>query len=106
MGLLRLFASSPRRIVRAFELFRHPAVPRRFKVIALVAALVIISPLDLLGDIPVLGLFDDAALLALLLAWFVNAASPFVAGPLYENVTPRRKENQQPVLVSRPPIRR
>lgn len=106
MGLLRLFATSPRRIARAFALLRHPAVPRRFKLIALVAALVIISPLDLLGDIPILGLFDDAALLALLLAWFVHAASPYVTAPEYENVTPRRTETPQPVLVSRPPVRR
>ena len=102
MGLLRLFAASPRRQVRAFELFRHPRVPLALKVLAAVGALLIISPLDLLGDIPFLGILDDAALLALLLAWFVHAAGPYGAEVPTENVTPRNEETSAPVLVARP----
>ena len=45
---------------------------------ALAAAVFVISPLDLLGDIPLLGVVDDAALLALVLAWFTRASTPYM----------------------------
>jgi uncharacterized membrane protein YkvA (DUF1232 family) len=51
----------------------------RLKLQALAAAMFILSPLNILGDIPLLGILDDAALLALLLAWFVRAAAPWTA---------------------------
>jgi uncharacterized membrane protein YkvA (DUF1232 family) len=51
----------------------------RLKILALVAAVFILSPLNILGDIPLLGILDDAALLALLAAWFVRAAAPWTA---------------------------
>ena len=52
----------------ALRLMRHPDVPLHLKLITVAAALVIISPLNILGDIPFLGIFDDVALLALLAA--------------------------------------
>ena len=61
----------------ALRLMRDPAVPLHLKLIAGVLALVIISPLNILGDIPLLGLFDDVALLALLAGWFTGAASRY-----------------------------
>jgi uncharacterized membrane protein YkvA (DUF1232 family) len=60
---------------RAFLLMRDPGVPLHLKLIAGALALVIISPLNILGDLPLLGLVDDVALLALLAGWFVKAAS-------------------------------
>jgi uncharacterized membrane protein YkvA (DUF1232 family) len=65
----------------AFRLLRDPAVPLHLKLIAGALALLIISPLNILGDIPFLGLFDDVALLALLAGWFTGAASRY-AGSL------------------------
>lgn len=59
----------------AFKLMRSPRVPFHLKAIAAIAALVIISPLNVLGDIPVLGLLDDVALLSMLAGWFVAAAA-------------------------------
>jgi uncharacterized membrane protein YkvA (DUF1232 family) len=56
---------------------RHPAVPLHLKIIAAALALLIISPLNLLGDIPFLGLFDDVALLGLLAGWFVGMAAHY-----------------------------
>ena len=47
------------------------------KIIAAVLALAIVSPLNILGDIPLLGLFDDLALLSMLAGWFVGAASVY-----------------------------
>ena len=63
----------------AFQLMRRPEVPLHLKLIAGVLALVIISPLNILGDLPLLGLFDDVALLSLLAGWFVGAAARYGA---------------------------
>jgi uncharacterized membrane protein YkvA (DUF1232 family) len=59
----------------AFRLMRSPHVPLHLKLIAGALALLIVSPLNILGDIPLLGLLDDVALLSLLAGWFVTAAS-------------------------------
>lgn len=77
MGLFRLFVTSRRNAIRAYALARDPRVPLRLKVIACAALLFILSPLNILGDIPLLGIVDDAALIALLLGWFVRVASPY-----------------------------
>jgi uncharacterized membrane protein YkvA (DUF1232 family) len=63
----------------AFRLARHPDVPLYLKLVALAGALLIISPLNILGDIPFLGLFDDVALLSLLAGWFVGVAARYAA---------------------------
>jgi uncharacterized membrane protein YkvA (DUF1232 family) len=79
MALLRLLLTSRRTLARAYALARDARVPMRLKLLALAGALFILSPLNILGDIPLLGIFDDAALLAVLLAWFVRAAAPWTA---------------------------
>ena len=79
MALLRLLLTSRRTLARAYALARDARVPRHLKFLALAGAVFILSPLNILGDIPLLGLLDDAALLALLLAWFVRAATPWTA---------------------------
>jgi len=77
MGFIRLLVTSRRTLARAASLLRDPRVPLRLKLLALAGALFILSPLNILGDIPLLGIIDDAALLALLLSWFVRAASRY-----------------------------
>ena len=77
MGLFKLLMTSRQNLGRAAALVQHPGVPLRLKLIALGAALFILSPLNILGDIPLLGIVDDAALLALLLGWFVRTASRY-----------------------------
>lgn len=54
---------------------RHARVPLALKLGTLFAALLIVSPLDIFGDIPVLGVLDDAMLLALLATLFVSAGN-------------------------------
>lgn len=68
---------------------RDERVPGGLKAITAVLALLIISPLDIFGDIPVLGLFDDAVLLTLLCMFFVWLAGQSVE----KNVTPVRRKN-------------
>jgi uncharacterized membrane protein YkvA (DUF1232 family) len=77
MGLLKLLLTSRRTAVRAYGLVRDARVPLRLKLTALAALLFILSPLNILGDIPLLGIADDAVLVALLLSWFVRAASRY-----------------------------
>lgn len=107
MGLLMLFARSPRLIVQAHRLLRHPGVPPRLKLLTAAGAALILSPIDLFGDIPVLGLFSDSVLLALLLAWFVRVGTRSIAAGPPLDVTPGRGgASTQPVLVSRAPSAR
>ena len=77
MGLLRLLLTSRRTVVSAWRLARDGRVPQRLKIVAALGLLLILSPLNFLGDIPLLGFFDDAALIGLLLSWFVRVAGPY-----------------------------
>jgi uncharacterized membrane protein YkvA (DUF1232 family) len=79
MGLFKLFFTSRRSLARLPALIQDARVPMRLKLIALGLALFIISPLNILGDIPLLGIADDVALLALLLNWFVRSAERHAA---------------------------
>ena len=65
---------------------RDKRVPLGLKAGAAAMGLLIISPLDIFGDIPVLGLFDDAVLLTLLATLFVALASRLTE----KDVTPPR----------------
>jgi uncharacterized membrane protein YkvA (DUF1232 family) len=80
----------------ALRLMRHPEVPLHLKLMAGVAALVILSPVNILGDIPLIGLFDDVALLALLAGWFVGAAGRYASAMTIEGelvpVTSERRD--------------
>ena len=79
MNVLKLVFTLRSNLGRAFELARDVRVPLKLKLLALGAAIFILSPLNILGDIPLLGIVDDAALLALLLNWFVKAGSRHAA---------------------------
>jgi len=74
MKLLR-FVVLRKQLVEAWRLVRSSRVPLWLKLAAIGLALLIISPLNLLGDIPFLGMLDDVALLGLLLGWFVRSAT-------------------------------
>ncbi len=71
---MRLFLAAKREVPRVLPLFRDPAVPMWAKTLTILAAVFVISPLNFLSDIPLLGFFDDAALLALVLHQFVRFA--------------------------------
>lgn len=75
MAIPRLLFAAASNVKRAWPLLRDERVPLALKAIAGALALLIVSPVDLFGDIPVLGLFDDAVLLTLLCTLFVWAAT-------------------------------
>lgn len=78
MKLLRLLLAAKAAIFRTVPLVRDPRVPLALKLFAAAIGLLIISPIDLFGDVPVLGAIDDGALLTLLCMWFVSQASRHV----------------------------
>lgn len=57
---------------RVYNLFLDRRVSPTLKGLTALAALLIVSPLDIFSDIPVLGLLDDVALLTLLAMLFVK----------------------------------
>jgi uncharacterized membrane protein YkvA (DUF1232 family) len=78
MRLARLLLVAKTAIFRTVPLVRDARVPTSLKLIAAAIALLVISPIDVFSDIPVLGALDDAALLTLLCMWFVAQASKHV----------------------------
>ena len=95
MALPRLLFVAASNFKRAWPLMRDERVPLALKAAAGVLALLIISPVDVFGDIPVLGLLDDAVLLTLLCTLFVWVATQ----ALERNVTPARSRR-----ISGPPM--
>jgi uncharacterized membrane protein YkvA (DUF1232 family) len=75
MKFLRLFFAAKTAIFRTVPLLRDARVPTSLKLLAAGIGLLIISPIDIFGDIPVLGALDDVALLTLLCMWFVAQAA-------------------------------
>ena len=79
MKPLRLLLAAKTSVLRTIPLMRDARVPFALKGLTLGLAILIVSPIDIFGDIPVLGLLDDAALLSLLCYWFVQFATRHVA---------------------------
>lgn len=74
MAAPRVLFAAARNFSRALPLLRDTRVPVQLKLGTALLALLIISPLDVFGDIPVLGFLDDAVLLTLLCWAFVTLA--------------------------------
>ncbi|GAC1545491.1 MAG: hypothetical protein NVS3B16_14940 [Vulcanimicrobiaceae bacterium] len=72
---------------RVLPLYRDARVPLAAKIAALAAAAFNISPLNILGESPLLGFFDDAALLAFVIHYFVR----FAEGRIANEIVPARK---------------
>lgn len=89
MALPRLLFSAARNFRRAWPLMRDERVPAGLKIATSAIALLIISPLDVFADIPVLGFLDDAVLLTLLCMFFVWLATQTIE----KNVTPRTRRD-------------
>lgn len=89
MALPRLLYAAASNFKRAWPLMRDERVPTGLKAVTGIFALLIISPLDIFGDIPVLGLLDDAVLLTLLCMLFVWLGTQTIE----KNVTPQRRRD-------------
>lgn len=84
MSLIRTLFFARRSLTRIVPLMRDERVPISLKIAACVLALLVFTPLNILGYIPIIGFFDDAALLMFISTWFVGAATKHIE----RNVTP------------------
>ena len=84
MSLLTTVTKAKASVMAVLPHMRDNRVPFGLKVGTVGLALLIVSPLDIFGDIPVLGLLDDAVLLTLLSMGFVAIARSIIE----KNVTP------------------
>ncbi|HTJ26503.1 MAG TPA: hypothetical protein VMA36_10080 [Candidatus Limnocylindria bacterium] len=74
MRIIRILLHSRRTLPRLPGLLLSRYVPLHVKMFVVFFGVLIVSPLNIFGDIPFLGILDDAVLFALLLEWFVHAA--------------------------------
>jgi len=81
MKLFRTLVRAKTSLLRVVPMLQDARVPGHLKWGAGALALLIVSPLDLFGDIPVLGLLDDAALLSILAVAFVALATKHTTKP-------------------------
>jgi uncharacterized membrane protein YkvA (DUF1232 family) len=100
-GKAKLWLSFPKYAALLARLYADARVPALLKLGGIAAAVLIVSPLDPLADIPVLNIFDDAALLTLAVQLFFAFCPAGVvaehkaalgierAMPIMKNVTPR-----------------
>jgi len=77
--IFRLLSVAMSEVPRLIPLLRDGRVPLWSKIVAGLVAALVVSPLDILGDIPLLGIVDDGALLLFVLHMFVNFAEKNVA---------------------------
>ena len=85
-----------RNAVRVWRLFLDQRVPAGLKVVTALAALFVISPLDPLSDIPILGVLDDAMLL-MLVAWlFVRFCPADIVAEYSQAAAESRLKNVTP----------
>lgn len=78
MKVIRVLVKAKSAVFRTIPLMRDARVPGALKAATAVLAVLVVSPLDLFGDVPVLGVLDDAALLTLLCMAFVAIAEQVV----------------------------
>jgi uncharacterized membrane protein YkvA (DUF1232 family) len=76
--ILRLGLAWRKTAARALRALIDGRVPGHLKLFAVAAAIFVLSPLNLLGDIPLLGTIDDAGLLTLVMLWFARASAPYL----------------------------
>jgi uncharacterized membrane protein YkvA (DUF1232 family) len=69
-----MLAAAAAELPRLFPLMRDARVPLWSKLLTAAAAIFVVSPLNVLGDIPLVGFLDDGALLLFILHLFVNFA--------------------------------
>jgi uncharacterized membrane protein YkvA (DUF1232 family) len=73
-----------------WRVMRHPQTPAKTKLLAMLAVVYVISPIDLIPDvIPVLGLLDDVGVVMLLL----SIAYKFLPKDLYDALRGRTHSN-------------
>ncbi len=72
-----------REIVKLWHAFWHPLTPTYLKVLTILTALYVISPIDLVADfIPVLGWVDDFIIVSFAVSWIVSRLPRVTQDPM------------------------
>ncbi|MBD5634350.1 MAG: DUF1232 domain-containing protein [Candidatus Eremiobacteraeota bacterium] len=79
MKFFRMISAAASEVPRLLPLMRDARVPLWSKVVAVLAVVLVVSPLNLLGDIPLIGLIDDGTLLLFVVHLFVKYAERSIA---------------------------
>jgi uncharacterized membrane protein YkvA (DUF1232 family) len=96
--LLALWSRFKHEAKMVWAMLRDPSAPLAAKVIAIVALVYVVSPVDVVSDfIPVLGWIDDGLVLAGLL-WL---AYRFLPPELYEALRRRARTEEEDVIEGR-----
>jgi len=74
-----MISAAASEVPRLLPLMRDARVPLWSKVVAVLAVVLVVSPLNLLGDIPLIGLIDDGTLLLFVVHLFVKYAERSIA---------------------------
>ena len=92
MSLLTTLSRAKNSVLAVVPHMRDSRVPLGLKAATAALAVLIVSPLDIFGDIPVLGFLDDAVLLTLLSMGFVAIARAIVERPVTARTVARSTE--------------
>ena len=82
--------------VRLARLFLDRRVSPALKLLTGVGALLVVSPINVLGDIPVIGMIDDALLLTLIALLFVRLCPRDVVADYWDRARSSRLKNVTP----------
>lgn len=93
---LKFFWGARKYGARIARLFLDGRVSPSLKVFTGLGALLVLSPLDVLSDIPLIGAVDDFALLALLATIFVRCCPPDVVAEYFGRSSGRPLKNVTP----------
>ena len=86
----RLFTMFRKELLMAWALLRDPRAPKSAKVVIVLAALYVLSPIDLVPDaIPILGWLDDGLIAYLLLQLAFKFLPPELLASLRARVDKR-----------------
>lgn len=72
LRMRKLFKTAGREALILFFAIGHPATPKTLKVAAIAAIAYVISPMDVIPDIPLIGWLDDALILTVGIPFLVN----------------------------------
>ena len=82
LGRLGAMLALRKQLALNFALLKDPRVPMWLKVAAVGGAAFTLSPLNILGDIPFIGVADDVALLAVISQAMISLAPKHVVNEL------------------------
>ena len=87
----RLFTMFRKELMLAWAVLRDPRSPRSAKIVTILAALYVISPIDLIPDaIPILGWLDDGLIAYFLLQLAFKFLPPELLATLQARVNSRK----------------